>query len=265
PDVIKYRNPYVQNYFVAKVGTIIFNKDIENLNIELPQPLKNVKNASAFRVILPWFDALNIMLGKISKAYEDAEYNRKTCRILTDRADDVLTAVKILFRRRDEEVDKFLDDYYVKSFIKLHRVLRDIKEFISNVSQLKGLSKFVSAEDIRKRCIVLINELESSCVDLNLNTTISAEDKRLVQKSLMEDVDAMNEIINIDEQEYIKYLKKSAVNGNPTALFYYGILSLDGKYVEKDEKIGMQCLLLAIAKGQKQAIVELKNRNIDVW
>ncbi|CAG8587363.1 25579_t:CDS:2, partial [Racocetra persica] len=469
PDVINYRNPYVQNYFVAKVGTIIFNKDIENLNIELPQPLKNVKNArfactfhyssadgpsfssciksvdqkgirlhikdynktqthltstfdeykmhwciyfipikkitigqfipvnqksldkiprflrtksskqvpglrtnvyeaiSAFRVILPWFDALNIMLEKISKAYEGAEYNRKTCRVLTDRADDVLTAVKILFRRRDEEEDKFLDDYYVKSFIKLHRVLRDIKEFISNVSQLKGLSKFVSAEDIRKRCIVLINELESSCVDLNLNTTISVEDKRLVQKSLMEDVDAMNEFletikggvvqddiqairykkevvipktckmpskvfdeinpnslqedkgwkrndgcrvfkrllngkievackrINIPNSElqmfntrfsilnrlevsdkiikfhglakykYIKYLKKSAVNGNPTALFYYGILSLDGKYVEKDEKIGIQCLLLAIAKGQKQAIDELENRNIDFW
>ncbi|RIB27332.1 hypothetical protein C2G38_2240208 [Gigaspora rosea] len=301
PDVISYKSPYVQNYFVAKVGTkIINNKDLERLKVELPQPLKNIKNArfactfhyplsddgpsfsaciesvdkkgiqlnikdykktqshltsssstfdeykmhwciyfipikkitigqfipvnqssekdtknkrskslkqvpglksnvyeaiSAFRAILPWFDALNVMLEKISKAYDDAEYNRKTCCVLIDRADEVLTAVKILFRRKEEEEDKFLDDYYVKSFIKLHRVLRDIKEFINNVSQLKGLSKFVSADDIRKRCIILMNELESSCLELNLNTTTSIEDKRFVQKSLMEDVDTMTEFL----------------------------------------------------------------------
>ncbi|CAG8610506.1 36105_t:CDS:2, partial [Racocetra persica] len=520
PDVINYRNPYVQNYFVAKVGTKIFNnKDLEGLNIELPQPLKNVKNArfactfyyssndgpsfstciesndakgirlhiknlnnktqthlttfdefkmhwciyfipikkiiigqfipvnqssskmpkflrtksskqvpglridvyeaiSAFRVILPWFDALNIILEKISKAYEEAEYNRKTCRVLTDRADDVLTAVKILFRRRDEEEDKFLDDYYVKSFIKLHRVLRDIKEFISNISQLQGLSKFVSAEDIRKRCIFLMNELESTCLDLDLHTTISVEDKRLVQKSLMEDVETMTEFLETikggviqDDIKDIRYKKevvipktskmpskvfdevaeikkkmekkeirlnapridpdslqedkgwiqkdecrifKRLLNGkievackrikipdsefqmfntrfailnrlksgkrehlnfdnncprcittglsriiqtawahepserpcinafnaelnklrlslknnytglnDESPLFYYGVLSLDGKYVEKDENIGIQCLELATAKGQKQAIDELKKRNIN--
>ncbi|CAG8581328.1 15809_t:CDS:2, partial [Racocetra fulgida] len=419
PDVISYRNPYVQNYFVAKVGTKIFNnKDLESLNIELPQPLKNVKNArfactfyyssddgpsftaciesidakgirlhiknlnnktqthlttfDEFKmhwciyfipikkiiigqfipanqssdkmpkflrtksskqvpglrteVILPWFDALNIILEKISKTYEEAEYNRKTCRVLTDRADDVLTAVKILFRRRDEEEDKFLDDYYVKSFIKIHRVLRDIKEFISNISQLKGLSKFVSAEDIRKRCIVLMNELESTCLDLDLNTTISVEDKRLVQKSLMEDVETLTEFLETikggviqDDIKDIRYKKevviprtskmpskvfdevaeikkkmekkeimlnaplinpdslqedkgwiqkdecrifKRLLNGKIEVackpLFYYGILSLDGKYVEKDENIGIQCLELATAKGQKQAIDELK-------
>ncbi|CAG8677249.1 17695_t:CDS:2, partial [Gigaspora margarita] len=300
PDMISYKSPYVQNYFVAKVGTkIINNKDLESLKVELPQPLKNIKNArfactfhyplsddgpsfsaciesvdkkgiqlnikdykktqsyltssstfdeykmhwciyfipikkitigqfipinqssekdtkskrskslkqvpglksnvyeaiSAFRAILPWFDALNVMLEKISKAYDDAEYNRKTCCVLIDRADEVLTAVKILFRRKEEEEDKFLDDYYVKSFIKLHRVLRDIKEFINNVSQLKGLSKFLSADDIRKRCIILMNELESSCLELNLNTTTSVEDKRFIQKSLMGDVDTMTEFL----------------------------------------------------------------------
>ncbi|CAG8621216.1 13703_t:CDS:10 [Cetraspora pellucida] len=292
-----YENPYVQNYFVAKVGTKIFNnKDLESLIIELPQPLKNVKNAkfactfnyssddgpsfsasiesvdkngirlhikdynkikshltstfdeyimhwciyfiplkkitigqvipvnqsldkiprflrtksskqvpglrnnvyeaiSAFRAILPWFDALNIMLEKISKAYEEAEYNRKTCRVLTDRADDVLTA--------------------------LHRVFRDIKDFIGNISQLKGLSKFVSAEDIRKRCIFLMNELESSCLDLNL-TTISVEDKRIVQKSLMEDVDTMTEFFETikggviqDDIKDIRYKKEVVIPRAP--------------------------------------------------
>ncbi|CAG8687546.1 5327_t:CDS:2, partial [Scutellospora calospora] len=93
--------------------------------------------------------------------YDAAEYNKKTCRVLVDRVDNVATAVRKLNRRKDEEEKKFHDNDYIKTFIKLQK--------------------------IKTKCLTLTEELESTCNELQFGIVISMEDRALEQKSLTED------------------------------------------------------------------------------
>ncbi|CAG8556225.1 33048_t:CDS:2, partial [Racocetra persica] len=128
---------------------------------------------SAFAAFLPWFDAVNKVIDEIYGIYDAAEYNRKTCRVLVD--------------------------HYIKTFIKLHRILKNIKEFVNNVSQLKGLSKFFYAKDIKSKCLLLIEELEVTCNELQFGIIVSMEDRALEQKSLSDDVNNMTEFLKTIE------------------------------------------------------------------
>ncbi|CAG8524737.1 25098_t:CDS:2 [Cetraspora pellucida] len=154
---------------------------------------------SAFAAFLPWFDAVNKVIDEIYGIYDAAEYNKKTCRVLVDRVDNVATAVRKLNRRKDEEEDKFHSQDYIKTFIKLHRILKNIKEFVNNVSQLKGLSKFFYAKDIKAKCLSLMEELETTCNELQFGIIISMEDRALEQKGLADDVNNMTEFLKTIE------------------------------------------------------------------
>ncbi|RIB28594.1 hypothetical protein C2G38_2157577 [Gigaspora rosea] len=127
------------------------------------------------------------------------EYNKRTCRVLVDRVENVATAIRKLNRRKEEEKEKFHDCDYLKTLIKLHKVLKNIKEFINDVSQLKGLSKFLYAKDIKSKCLALIDELETTCKDLQFGIMISLEDRNLEEKSLSEDVVKMTEFLKTIE------------------------------------------------------------------
>ncbi|CAG8508719.1 4842_t:CDS:2 [Dentiscutata heterogama] len=154
---------------------------------------------SAFAAFLPWFDSVNRVVEEILSVYEAAEYNKRTCRVLVDRVENVATAVRKLNRRREDEKEKFHNCDYLKTFIKLHKVLKNIKEFINNVSQLKGLSKFLYAKDIKAKCLALIEELETTCRDLQFGIVVSMEDRNLEEKSLSEDVVKMTEFLKTIE------------------------------------------------------------------
>lgn len=154
---------------------------------------------SAFAAFLPWFDAVNKVVEEILNVYDAAEYNKRTCRVLVDRVENVATAIRKLNRRKEEEKEKFHHCDYLKTFIKLHKVLKNIKEFINNVSQLKGLSKFLYAKDIKSKCLALIDELETTCKDLQFGIMISLEDRNLEEKSLSEDVTKMTEFLKTIE------------------------------------------------------------------
>ncbi|CAG8514166.1 10136_t:CDS:2 [Gigaspora rosea] len=55
----------------------------------------------------------------------------------------------------------------------------------------------------------------------------------------------------------------AVINGNPSALFNYGDLFLNGKLgIKKDEEKGIRYLKMAAVKGQPKALEELKKRKI---
>ncbi|KAF0561872.1 serine/threonine protein kinase [Gigaspora margarita] len=72
---------------------------------------------------------------------------------------------------------------------------------------------------------------------------------------------AMLEANNV--KEFLAYLNKAVINGNPSALFNYGDLFLNGKLgIRKDEEKGIRYLKMAAVKGQPKALDELKKRHI---
>ncbi|CAG8736643.1 1383_t:CDS:2, partial [Acaulospora morrowiae] len=152
---------------------------------------KGYEFANAFSSFVPWFESSMRLISEIIKIYEDAEYNEKTCRVLVDRVDSVSTALRKLQRRKEEDETVFRGQAYYKTFVKLNRVLKNIKDFVKSVSQLKGFKKYLYATNTREKCNELIKELEATCSDLSLGIIISLEDQKKEQKSLEEDVQTM--------------------------------------------------------------------------
>ncbi|CAG8482675.1 2290_t:CDS:2 [Dentiscutata erythropus] len=71
--------------------------------------------------------------------------------------------------------------------------------------------------------------------------------------------------VSDDIPHLIPPLEDAVINGNPSALFNYGDLFLNGKLgIKKDEDKGIRYLKMAAVKGQPKALEELKKRKISL-
>ncbi|CAG8512832.1 4969_t:CDS:2 [Acaulospora morrowiae] len=150
---------------------------------------KHAYNAfSAISAFIPWFDAVTRVIDEILSIQEDTEYNSETCLILIERVDNVSPAVRSLRRQKETNEKKFQNRAFNRTFVRFHKVLIDIREFIKDVSQLNGLRKFTYAGEIKKKCNRLLQSFESVCQDLQFNIIITIEAREREQRILDEDV-----------------------------------------------------------------------------
>jgi hypothetical protein len=171
---------------------------------------------------------VTVLTTQIVKAYESAQYNKKSCAALIQRVQDAKLAVQVLKRRQQENEKNFRDQAYYISFEKFVAILREIKGFIQDVTHLSGYRKFISSGAIRERFQQLIQEFDGVVNDLKLAMVIANEDER------KKDVDILLE----DIEEMTKFLEK--IEGGVTTIdkkisnVLEHILTLKGKSSEKD-------------------------------
>src|SRR6266542_2401932 len=82
------------------------------------------------------------------------------------------TAVNMLKIRRLENEDIFKSKEYYKNFQKLVIVIGKIKDFIEEVSQIKGLRKFLAAHSIEEKFANLTNEFDGLMRVLNFTMAV---------------------------------------------------------------------------------------------
>ncbi|CAI2167195.1 5919_t:CDS:2 [Funneliformis geosporum] len=195
------------------------NSKIKKINVNSLHPFESNKKEltmqatkkvftmtlEAAEPFFPWIKAVNMIINEIVNLYENVEYNKKTCLVLVERVELIGLSVKTLTRRMEENCEKFREETYFHSFIKLHKILNVVKSFIEDASQLKGYKKFLHASDVKDRANSLLTRLESSCNDLQFSIIISQETKIREQQSLSEDVTKM-----------IKFLKSLETEGEKT-------------------------------------------------
>src|ERR1051325_4345127 len=124
--------------------------------------LEAVSNiGEAFGPYIPLVTAVTALTAQIVKAYESAQYNKKSCAALIQRVQASEVAVQALNRRKQENEKNFRDQAYYISFEKFVAILREIKGFIQDVTQLSGYRKFISSNVIKDRFQQLIQEFRS--------------------------------------------------------------------------------------------------------
>ncbi|RIA93662.1 hypothetical protein C1645_609220 [Glomus cerebriforme] len=176
---------------------------------------------------LPLITAVTTLTAQIVKAYENAQYNKKSCAALIERVQASEVAVQALNRRKQENEKKFRKQTYYISFEKFVAILREIKGFIQDVTHLSGYRKFISSSHIKERFQQLITDFDSVVGDLQLAMVIANEEER------RNDVDILQEDIN----EMTKFLEK--IEGGVTTIdkkisnVLEHILTLKGKSSEK--------------------------------
>ncbi|KAG9295860.1 hypothetical protein G9A89_006599 [Geosiphon pyriformis] len=141
----------------------------------------------ALKPFVPLIAAVTVIITEIISVYEAAQYNKKICNALMDRVESAQFAVMSLQRRKKENEYKFRDQAYYKSFVRFVEVLKKIKGFIQDVSQLQGFRKFTKALSVQEKFNALIQEFDQVVRDLSLSLAIANEDQRKVDHEALEE------------------------------------------------------------------------------
>lgn len=146
---------------------------------------KEVYNTtSALKSNIPLFGPVLEIMDLIIEAYDDVQINKKVCRVLVDRVHNVKTCVKRLGRQIKEDKDNFCNEDYYEAFHRLEETMKDIKNFISEVSNY-SIERIHFRKDVKEDCEDLLKRLEYNCDDLQLGIIISDTDRQREQLDLM--------------------------------------------------------------------------------
>jgi hypothetical protein len=132
----------------------------------------------------------------IIQIYQTAEHNKRICGSLLSRATAAETAVKNLKIRRLENESLFRSKEYYKNFQRLVIIIEKIKKFIDDISQIKGLRKFLAAYSIEKEFFDLTSEFDALMRILNFSIAVSnqiqmEEDKKILSHDIKEMMQVM--------------------------------------------------------------------------
>jgi hypothetical protein len=117
--------------------------------------------AVPFANFLPLIGEVSKLLKDVVDIYQTAEHNKRICGVMLDRVTIADSAVKNLKVRREENEAFFSEE----NFINLHKlvtVISKIHKFVKEISQLKGLQKYIQAQNIEKTAIDLNKEFDST-------------------------------------------------------------------------------------------------------
>src|SRR5947208_6723494 len=92
--------------------------------------IKTMENVNdAITPFIPFFTLISGLTAEIVRAYENVQYNKKTCGVLVNRVEAAETAVKGLIRLKEENIQNFRNKTYFDSFERFVICLEKIKDF----------------------------------------------------------------------------------------------------------------------------------------
>jgi hypothetical protein len=157
---------------------------VEGLKNNLPSGstaqtiFKTVGNVTeAVAPFLPLAGLVATLTKEILEAYDNVQYNKKTCGALVNRVEAAETAIKALMRQKEENLKNFQDQNYYNTFQRFVNCLKQIKKLFDDISQLPKFKKFVSSANIRERFEKNIKEFNNCSNDLNLAISIATQDQ----------------------------------------------------------------------------------------
>ncbi|CAG8620294.1 3068_t:CDS:2, partial [Diversispora eburnea] len=151
----------------------------------------------AVQPYLPLFSTVTIIISEINNVYANAKYNKKICNSLMDRVNIAELSIRNLERRKKENEKNFRDEGYYLAFHRFIEVMKNIKQFIGNVSTLSGFKKYFHANSIKEKFESLTSEFEFAMNNLHFTTTLRNDDQRRIdQESLSSDLKEMEEFLS---------------------------------------------------------------------
>ncbi|CAG8526383.1 14605_t:CDS:2, partial [Dentiscutata erythropus] len=140
----------------------------------------------AVKPFVPLISAVTLLISEIIVIYENAQYNKRICNSLMDRVGAAEQAVKSLQRRKAENEKHFKNVEYYKNFVRFVDVLKRIKGFIKDVSELQGYKKFFHANSIKEKFDSLVKEFEIVMGELHFTMAVADEEQRRIDHEALE-------------------------------------------------------------------------------
>src|SRR6266496_6813432 len=139
-------------------GTIEVAKGLKGLNDIKSSNLAFAKEALQVSVqvgeaITPFIPLIGLAASaivEIINIYQTAQYNKRICNSLLDRARLSEIAIDQLVRRRNENEKNFKSQTWYNAFDRFVRILGKIKTFGEKVAQLRGITILLNLKILRK-------------------------------------------------------------------------------------------------------------------
>ncbi|CAB4402705.1 unnamed protein product [Rhizophagus irregularis] len=115
---------------------------------------------------------------EIVEIYQTAERNKKICEDILNRVQVAEASVRNLKDRKEF----FTEENYIKLY-RLVNIIRKMRQFLVEITQLKGLKKYIHSKAIQEIFNNLVNEFEATIrilqVSISLESSTSAEELTL--------------------------------------------------------------------------------------
>ncbi|CAG8481550.1 10658_t:CDS:2 [Acaulospora morrowiae] len=152
--------------------------------------------ADAVKPFVPLIAIASYTIAKIIETYENAQMNRKICGVLLDRVYIAEINIKQLKKRAQENEEKFQKQSYYTAMEKFIAVLKRIKVYLEEVSQLQGLRKLVKTNNIRKEFESITTEFNAVLMDLEFSLTLDMNlQSKKDAESLTSDLEDLNIVL----------------------------------------------------------------------
>src|SRR5437762_11624795 len=122
---------------------------------------------------------------EIVDLYEKAKHNKELCGFLLKRCNFAVAAVKDLDIRRTEYVEFFSKKENFELIKGFCECIKRIREFVSRVSRLNKLMKYLSAYSVEDDLKKLVEEFDGYMTTLNFSFTLQSRDESLKLKEYM--------------------------------------------------------------------------------
>ncbi|CAB5342216.1 unnamed protein product [Rhizophagus irregularis] len=189
----------------------------------MEEAIKTIRAAGeAIGPYIPLIKVATDLVDKIIDIYKTAEYNKNICETLVGRVKLTENAIDTLQRRKQRNEDKLYDDEYYKAFNRLIYILKEIKEFAADITNIHGFRKYTKAYSVKEKYQKLTNDYDVIMKDLQFTMAITNEDqKKIDEAALKEDLAEMSKYLikirtdileNNDKAEIISDMVKHMMN-----------------------------------------------------
>ncbi|CAG8816163.1 22252_t:CDS:1, partial [Dentiscutata erythropus] len=142
---------------------------------------------------IPLISIITTNVDEIIEIDKNAQYNKKLCRALIERATSVQLKIKILQRRKQEIKKRLEQNEYRESFKKFAYVVIKTRNFVANITQFQSF-KLLGTIKIKEDFLQLTNLFDNCIKMLGFTVVIGDEELKDIDVcSLEEDLNEMNE------------------------------------------------------------------------
>ncbi|CAG8626525.1 10002_t:CDS:2, partial [Diversispora eburnea] len=125
-------------------------------------------------------------IAKITLSAVGEVYNKKICDSLMDRVNAAEAVTKALKRRQTENEQNFRNKEYYNSFIRFIEIMKRIKNFIIDVSNLNRYQKFVHSGSVKDRFDSLTNDFDEVMTESHFTIAVANEEQRMIDQFALE-------------------------------------------------------------------------------
>ncbi|CAG8514450.1 5886_t:CDS:2 [Scutellospora calospora] len=172
--------------------------------------------AIPFSKFVPIISDIISVTDEITLIYQSAEHNKRISRALIDRLAAVESAVRLLKIDKDDNKEFFNQENFVV-MQKLSDNIHKTKKFIGEVTQLKGLSKYIQAKSIKTAFFDLTSEFDSYINTLNFVMNVDKKLREEREKEIIRGITDVDKNISKTVKEISdikKLILESKINKN---------------------------------------------------